>query len=445
MSFWRFDRGCNVSAAHWGRYLTAGRVAAVCLALLVLWFMRPFVFGGEVLFKRDIHLFFVPQAEAFVRIIHAGSWPIWNPYISFGQPYLANTSSQIFYPTTWLNLIMQPWTNYTVFATVHLFFSGLGLYFLAIRLGISRVGSIVAAALWTASGPHLSFVDLWHHFTGVSWMPWIFLAADTAMEKATVRHTLLLGLALAAQIFAGSADLVAITGLATGIWIGVRHVRWRKGFRANSRLLGLASLAAVVGLGLSAILWLPTLDVASRTARWGLPDAIRTYWSVHPASLIEILVPDLWSSMPSSQVKAILFDSREPFLQSLYLGLPSLGLVIAAAWSQRRLIRNLLVALLVLTLLVSLGRHGVFYDTLVRVLPPLQILRYPVKAMILAAFSWSLLAGLGFDVLRKLEVPANRWGLKTKVALILLVVAWFSVGGSAVFLWVIGLRDLSFD
>ncbi|HEY8148349.1 MAG TPA: hypothetical protein VIK51_05545, partial [Vicinamibacteria bacterium] len=33
---------------------------------------------GEVFFYRDIHLQWVGQAEAFVRSVADGSWPLWN-------------------------------------------------------------------------------------------------------------------------------------------------------------------------------------------------------------------------------------------------------------------------------------------------------------------------------------------------------------------------------
>jgi hypothetical protein len=39
--------------------------------------------------------------------IAAGSWPVWNPYVSSGQPLLGYPNSQVFYPPTWLNLVMR--------------------------------------------------------------------------------------------------------------------------------------------------------------------------------------------------------------------------------------------------------------------------------------------------------------------------------------------------
>src|SRR5512147_2799402 len=68
------------------------------LATLVLFFLRHAVFEGRVFYERDLHLQWYGQVESFVRSIIAGSWPLWDPYASFGQPLLANANNQILYP-----------------------------------------------------------------------------------------------------------------------------------------------------------------------------------------------------------------------------------------------------------------------------------------------------------------------------------------------------------
>jgi hypothetical protein len=140
---------------------------------------------------------------------------------------------------------------------------------------------------------------------------------------------------------------------------------------------------------------------------------VRAFWSVHPLGLLETLVPGLWSSLPlRSDWSALLFESREPFLSSIYLGLPALGLVGAAAAAARAPLRRLLLAVLLAALLLALGRHTPAYDVALTLLPPLKILRYPVKAMALAAFAWALLAGLGYDVWREPSpLSPRRWHL----------------------------------
>src|SRR5262249_61427527 len=83
------------------------------LLILVAWLFREALFAGGVFYVRDIHLVWVPQAEAFARAIAAGSWPVWDDGLGFGQPLLADPSAQALYPPTWLGLAFRPWTCYT--------------------------------------------------------------------------------------------------------------------------------------------------------------------------------------------------------------------------------------------------------------------------------------------------------------------------------------------
>jgi hypothetical protein len=386
-------------------------LAALALLGLALWLFREAVFLGGVLYKRDIHLVWHPQNEAFARAVVAGSWPLWDPGPAFGQPLLADPAAQVLYPLTWLSLLLRPWWYYTVFAVIHVLGSSLGVYALSRHWKVSRGGSLLAAGLWMLSGPFLSLIDLWHHFAGASWIPLVTLAADNAFESREARPVLYLGLALGAQILAGSADMCAMTVLLLAGLVLARHLR---GPGSSKRALAKkAALAFLLALGLSAGLWLPALDILSRSARRSLPLAVRAFWSVHPLGLLETLVPGLWSSLPlRSDWSALLFESREPFLSSIYLGLPALGLVGAAAAAARAPLRRLLLAVLLAALLLALGRHTPAYDVALTLLPPLKILRYPVKAMALAAFAWALLAGLGYDVWREPSpLSPRRWHL----------------------------------
>jgi hypothetical protein len=142
-------------------------------------------------------------------------------------------------------------------------------------------------------------VDLWHHFASAAWIPAVFLAAGRALETRRVRDVLVLGAAIGLQVVAGSADVCAMTLAALAVWVGLVHVdvgRWREAVPLAKG----GALALLVGAALSAGLWLGALDLASRSARRGLADAVRTYWSVHPAALLETLAVGIPGRLPLS-------------------------------------------------------------------------------------------------------------------------------------------------
>jgi hypothetical protein len=399
----------------------------VVLAGLTLWLFRAFLFGGGVVYKRDVHLVWQPQVEAFVRGVAGGAWPLWDPSPSFGQPLLADPSAQILYPPTWLNFLIKPWTYYSLYAAAHFALAALGLRALALRLGLSRPAALTAAAAFVLSGPFISMVDLWHHYAGAAWMPWVLWASDRAVEGGR-RRVAAFAAMLALQILAGSADMCAMTLILAAVLAAARapSLRALVSREHGARLLA-AGGGALLGIGLAAGLWLSAFEIASRAARMDLPPEVRTYWSLHPLVSLEMLLPQLWSALPlAPALRARFFESREPFLASLYLGAGGLALVAAAASALGRPVARWLLATFVVALVAAMGPHTPLHGAIVTALPPLGILRYPVKITVLAALTWAILVGFGFDAFRAGVVRRPRLVL---LAVLVLAAAALAVVG----------------
>jgi hypothetical protein len=382
--------------------------AAIGLAVLTLALFPGAVFRGEVFYERDLHLDWYPRTDHWVRALAAGSPPLWDNWIGFGQPLLADPSAQILYPPNWLNLFVLPWRYYTIFVVLHVALAGLGVYRLGRAFDVSKTGSLTAAAAWMLSGPVLSLVNV-HHLAGAALMPWVILAARAAFARPSLSRAVAFGLVECLQVLAGSPDLGVLTNLVVGA-LALTHVEWRRPWgSANRRLAGHAAIAAAIALGLSAALWVPALELARRSSRWALAEDIRTGWSVPVPGVLRALFPLLVNDLPASDAyRLALFDSGQPFLASIYLGTAALALAAASFLGPSRGARSLFGALGLAGLLVSLGRHAPFYDAALVVLPPLRLLRYPSKAMVLVALATALLAGLGLDACRGPTRPARR-------------------------------------
>ena len=386
-----------------------GEVRALsALVLLVAVFFSPVLFGGRIFYERDIHTVWWSQTEAFVRCVASGSWPLWDPLIGFGQPMLANPNAQIAYPPTWLNLIVPLGPAYTLFVVGHILFAGVGIYFLARHFGASRPASLLASAVLVLSGPMLSMVSLWHHLAGACWMPWVLLAADRALGTPTIRRGLAFAAVSAMQILAGSADMVVMTGLIVGariLTVGTPRALW--GALSRPRLVS-AGVAAVFALGLSAVQWWPAVDFARESARRSLPYDERVQWSLHPLAAAQTFLPvPPRGVMLTEAAEKRLFDRGDPFLNSVYLGLATLPLVALAIVGPRRSLAWFVCAVVVTAFVVALGRYTYIYD-LFALLPPVRMLRYPVKAFAVVALGWALLVGLGWDSWREHQGPLPR-------------------------------------
>ena len=384
--------------------------ALAAIAALALALYPRAVFRGEAFYERDVHLVWHAQVEAFVRSIAAGSWPVWNPFLSFGQPLLANPHAQVLYPFTWLTLLLPPWTVYTLFVVAHTAFAGAGLYLLAQRLGVSRRGALVSAACWIASGPFLSLANMWIQLGGASWIPWVLLGASHALESGRAGPALLWGGAAALQLFAGSPDMSVFTAGACAAWT-LWALRPRARGLAPARVLAAAAIACAFAVALSAALWLPALELTRHSGRWSLENAARAVWSVDPRGLAEVLSPVPLTDLPiSAALRGRLYDGGVPLVHALYLGVGALALVAAAAAGPAPRARAFAWALLVGATVFALGRHTPLYEMAVALVPPLRVLRFPSKAMALVSLAWAVLAGVGLDRWWATDpLPSRRW------------------------------------
>ncbi|HXK08679.1 MAG TPA: YfhO family protein [Vicinamibacteria bacterium] len=397
--------------------------AAAGLALLAAFPYRGALPGGQMLYMRDITVVWYPLAAAFVRSVAEGSWPLWDPWRGFGKPLLADPNAMAAYPFTWLNLILPLHAWFAWFVAAHAAFSAIGLYLLGRRFALSRTAAFAAGAVWVLSGPLLSIADLWHHYATATWLPWVVLAADRAYERPSPARAMAWGAALGLAILAGSADMVALTLAVLGLDLVLCRLEWRLSLGPANRAALAAGLGALAfALALSAVQWLPALDAVGGSSRTGLAEEERALWSLHPLSLLEVALPFRFRLLPPVFKETMrLLDLQAGLLYSCYLGLPALALL-AAGLSARTPRRLFLGLLLLAALAVSFGRYLPAYPALVALVPPVSMLRYPVKAMIGAAFAWSLLVGAGLDAWRRLD-PAGDRRFRLAVVLPLLAAA----------------------
>jgi hypothetical protein len=404
----------------------AGWIALLLVLILALF--RELATGREVLYQRDIQAVWYGQAATFARCIRSGAWPVWDPTTAFGRPFLANPSTQVLYPGAWLSLVLTPEAAYALYALSHLALTAIGFYALGLQLGQSRLAATTAAAAWSLSGPLLSSVSLWHHFAGACWAPWVVLAAERALSAPRGRRFVALGFVLAAQILAGSAEMCALTVLLLAALAATR-ARWRSPWGDGLRPLAGMALAGAIASGVTAPLWLPALEVLRRSPRWGLDEAARTFWSVHPGSLLQVAFPLLPGSLPLNvTTKLALYEGREPFLDSLYLGVVALPIATLALLAPRRPRARLYAATGLLALFVALGKHLPLYGALLSLLPPLAIVRFPSKVMVAVAFATAILVGFGVDRCRS---PASPRSFRAVAALSALLAAGAAAGAMA--------------
>jgi hypothetical protein len=371
--------------------------AAIAALQLLAW--GPALPPSRTLFARDVMQYWLPQIESFVRAIGEGSWPFWSPDVAFGSPMLADPGYQLLLPPMWLNLLLPPAAFFKVVALAHGLLAAFGVRRLGRLLGLSETAALLAGGLAATSGPFLSLFGMTQHLTAAALGPWVLVALERLLAEPSRRASLGLALACALTVLAGSADFTAMIALAGGLRIGSWLVS-RPPAAALRRVSAFGVAAGLLALGLSAPQWMPTLEIVAGSSRSAMEPWARAFWSLHPAGSIGLLVPRLLEGMPlDPAARAVLFDSREALLNSLYLAASALPLALAGARARGGPGRALL-AFAAAFLLLALGRHAPVFGLLTS-LPGFSLLRFPVKALVPVAFAWALLAGRGLDALRE--------------------------------------------
>ena len=387
------------------------------LSLYEFLLRAPVLLGALALYQRDLFLLYFPLVQSALRGLSEGALPLRDPTSAFGQPLLADPSCQILYPPVALHLLFPPHQAYAWFVSIHSVFGAMGIAQLARRLsGGAWLTGLVAGLSWLSSGPLLSLATLWHHMSGAAWIPWVLLCVIRVVDGDRRRGALVLGAVFGLQILAGSADMCAMTLLLAALFVPLPDY-----LRASKAWL----TAGAIALLLSAGIWLPAAELVSNSARSSLPESVRTYWSLHPFSILEFFLPVPLTALPlRPEWRIAIFEGREPFLGSMFLGTALLPFGLAALADSSAPRRNRLAAFLGVSLgfLIALGKNAVAYAWAVALIPPLKILRFPSKAMIPVTILVCVLAGVGATAVRR-NPRARAAGLFGVAILVVLALA----------------------
>ncbi len=106
-----------------------------------------------------------------------------------------------------------------MFCLGHLFFAGLGMYFLAHRWAKNRLAAAVAGAVFAFNG-FTWYGLMWPHIlAALAWMPWVVLSMESAWRRGR-SLILVAALAGALQLLSGGAEAILQTWLLLGVlWL----------------------------------------------------------------------------------------------------------------------------------------------------------------------------------------------------------------------------------
>jgi hypothetical protein len=402
-------------------------VPPVVYALVTLFLFRKFVFTGEMLYSSDtLSLGYMARAF-FSESLREGVFPLWNPVILGGTPFLNSLAGgDSLYPTALLLLFMEPFRALGWKLVLHVFLSGLFTFGWIRSLGRSRPAALLAGLAYLMAPFMVTLVYPGHDgkLFVTALTPLLFWAVEGAMVRGRLvtfaGMSLVIGLVILTTHFQQAYFLFG----AAGTYALVRGILlWRGGGlslgRAGSRFALFLGFS-VVGAGVSGIQLLPAveyvLESSRRTATTTRASeegsvAYSSSWSMHPEEAAAMVVPEfVGSSVGGAPWAEYTYWGRNVFkLNHEYAGLVVLLLAAVAFFgAPARGVRLTLAGIGGVALLYTLGTHTPVWRIFYEVVPGISLFRAPSIAAFLFGFGAVTLMAFGVD--RILEHPSRSAG-----------------------------------
>ncbi len=373
------------------------------LAAMFVLFHSGAILHGETFSYRDLGHFFAPLREITFREIAAGRFPVWNSFSLSGLPLFASPNVALGNPFTWLYALggvmaMILGTAAAVTAVA---------YVLLRRLGTSPAAALVGSAVAAFGGAARSSEPFPTTLSCLAWIPLTafavhHLSRESSEPGAAHRRAIAVTAAAFALLALAGEPALAIEGLAAAAVVSAIHLLAASRTAARRRILvGLAG-AAGLSLLLASFQILPTFRELRRAPRGeGLrAETGPSYWSLPPLRLATLALPTLYGD-PFAEADeddwgATRLDGGGSYLPTIYAGLVPL-LLLAAAIGRRAGRASL--GIFAGAALLAFGRFTPLGPLLLKFFPPLRLLRYPEKWMILATLALALAAAIGLDEL----------------------------------------------
>lgn len=339
--------------------------------------------------------------KSFAResIKETGEFPLWNPYIFGGMPYVDAMHGDVFYLTMLLRFILPVNTVMALLFIIHIIVAGAGMLLFLRELGVRKPVALVGAVAFMFTGIIVSFVLAGHDSKVIvsSLLPWALLFIHRGFRLGKVLDFALLGLAFGLGLISPNVQMMYYTFLICGFYVLYRmYVTWKDKRKPwpvfKPFLYSIGSVA--VGICISAVQMLPGISYLgfSPRAGGGRGWEFATSWALPRLELVDLLNPR-FSGLLYNYWGANSFKLHAEYFGVLILALAIVGLIMA--WRRRE--TKFFAGFSLFGILMALGAGTPFYYIPYYILPLIKSFRAPAMIFFTVAFCTVVLASLGLE------------------------------------------------
>ena len=197
----------------------------------------------------------------------SGSFPLWNPYLMTGLPFVADPMLHSYNPFVTLPvLLLGVQAGFKVGVVLSFLLGALGMWWLALVLGMGRPARLWVALLFVFAGqPAARFFQGQYLFVlGFAWIPWVIAGLFRTAQTGRRRYVAVTVLSLGLLFFSGNAYYafyMLLVLLLFALVMLFRFSRSKPYIHVDLRLLKRLAATGALALGLIAVQLLPLTEM----------------------------------------------------------------------------------------------------------------------------------------------------------------------------------------
>ncbi len=378
-------------------HFTTTLAIAILGALTLLYFYK--VLSPNVMIQATDQLSAgIPIRQFQANELHHLRFPLWDPYLFSGIPFVDAMHGDIFYPSAFLRIFLPAHYVLTLVFIIHVFLAGLLMFILLRDMGLDIQGAFLWAISYAFTGVIVSQTLPGHDGKVIvsAFLPGVIFAIRRGMHEVKAKWFMLGALFLGLDILSPHVQMAYYTYLAAGIYFVFEwfHLLKEKGGGAAIKAIYLFVLMVVFSLAIGAIQLVPSYLYVSKFSPRGAGNRGYEFaisWSLPWEDYVSAFLAKFSGFLDS-------YWGRNPFkLNTEYLGvLPWLFAIAAFAPAAKSRDKWAMLFIFLFFSIMALGGYTPLYKLFYSFLPGVKKFRAPAMSFFVVAFSVNVLAAIGY-------------------------------------------------
>ncbi len=384
----------------------AGIFLVILIVLFSAVFFKGYIFGGG-----DTTAATGMTRQLSLYHSETGEYPLWQPYIFSGMPAFSSMmyTKWVYFPNFILGLFNKIGMPALWSMMLHYLLAAMGVYVLLRSLKVGFLPALLGGFAYMLTPFFIVMVSAGHgsQMMTAAYLPWLIYATKRIFDQPDLKGLIILAIVAGFQLQRGHVQVAYYGWMAVGWYVVIEVIframgkNWKKFPLSVGYLLG----GLVLGIGLAAVLYIPSLAYVAHTIRGGsagggLEYGYATSWSFPPYEFIALFFSDWFGFGGQTYWGGRTFTEHSDFI-----GITLLILMAAAFFNKENLKEKVfLLSTMLLALMISFGSYWPYlYDVLFKLLPFFNKFRVPSMILILMELMAALLAGIGLYTLLNLD------------------------------------------